>query len=74
VTGTLVCNVGEATQAILHTSEVGLGAQGDAQFSGFIGPMPAVCANPLFLIRIETPLQAAGRWIATGAERTISGN
>src|SRR5262245_19727411 len=52
VRGTLVCNAGEATQAVLDTPDVSLGAQGDAQFSGVIGPMPAACDNPLFLIRI----------------------
>jgi len=31
------------------------------------------CANPLFLIRIATPAGAAGRWIATAAERFIAG-
>jgi hypothetical protein len=74
VRGTLVCNAGEVTQALLDTPDVSLGAQGDAQFSGVIGPMPAACDNPMFLIRIAVPAGAAGRWIATGAERTIVGD
>jgi len=71
VTGTLVCNPGEAAQTILDTDPVSLSAQGDARFSGQITGVPATCANPLFLIRINTPAGAAGLWIATGAERFV---
>jgi len=70
VIGTLVCNPGDDTQALLDTPEVPLSEQGDAAFSGQIGSIPAACSNPLFLIRIATPAQALGRWIATGTERT----
>jgi len=66
VTGTLVCNLGEATEAILDTPDLPLGAGGNVTFTGSIGPIPATCANPLFLIRIAVPAGAAGRWIATG--------
>jgi hypothetical protein len=71
VTGTLVCNPGGAAQAILDTKAVSLNAQGDAHFSGMISGIPATCDNPLFLVRIAAPAGAAGRWIATGAERSI---
>jgi hypothetical protein len=70
VTGTLVCNPGDDTQALIDTPEVPLSARGDAAFSGLIGPIPAACSNPLFLIRIVTPAQALGLWIATGTERS----
>jgi len=73
VTGTLVCNPGDETQELaLDTYPVPLDARGNALFSGFIQNIPPVCGNPLFLIRIATPAGAAGRWIATGAERSIS--
>src|SRR5215813_1052640 len=74
VIGTLVCNPGDHMQALLDTPEVPLSEQGDAAFSGLIGSIPAACANPLFLIRIATPAQALGRWIATGTERTSGEN
>ena len=71
VIGTLVCNPGvDGAQALVDTPEVPLSAQGDADFSGHIGPVPPVCSNPLFLIRISTPAGALGLWIATGTERT----
>ena len=71
VTGTLVCNAGDATEVVLDTAEVPLGADGNASFSGNVGAIPSTCANPLFLIRIAVPAGAAGRWIATGAGRTF---
>jgi len=72
VTGTLVCNPGDETQELaLDTYPVPLDARGDALFSGFIQNIPPMCGNPLFLIRIANPAGAAGRWIATGAERSI---
>ncbi|HKB42315.1 MAG TPA: hypothetical protein VKD72_38165 [Gemmataceae bacterium] len=71
VTGTLVCNAGDqGTEAILDTAEAPLSAQGAAHFTGIIRGIPAPCTNPLFLIRIANPVQAAGLWIATGHERT----
>ena len=77
VTGTLVCNAGDASEMELDTSDVAIDAQGDAQFSGMIDGIPAACSNPLFLIRIATianpanPNAARGFWIATGGERTV---
>jgi len=71
VTGTLVCNPGRTGQAF-DTEPVRLDKQGRAQFVGEIANIPANCANPLFLLRIATPAGAAGRWIASGAERIVS--
>jgi len=74
VTGTLVCNAGTADQVIRDTAEVRLTQQGDAHFRGEIAGIPALCANPLFLVRIGPSFPAAGavgRWLATGAVRTI---
>src|SRR5262249_52100232 len=60
VTGTLVCNAGNPTlQAAFDTAAVPLSPQGDASFSGRIENIPAGCTNPLFLIRIANPAQAA---------------
>ena len=67
VEGTLVCNPG-AGQTNLDTASVALDAQGDAHFTGTIVNIPTTCGNPIFLIRIADPF-AAGRWIATGADR-----
>jgi hypothetical protein len=74
VTGTLVCNPGTNGQAILPTAEVRLTSNGDADFRGEISGIPAPCNNPLFLIRIGPSFPVAGavgRWLATGAVRTI---
>lgn len=71
VTGTLVCNAGSTTQTVLDTAQVSLNVHGDAHFSGHLSGVPAVCANPLFLVRIAAPAGAAGRWIATGTNRFI---
>lgn len=74
VTGTLVCNAGTTDQVILNTAEVKLTQQGDAHFRGEISRIPALCANPLFLVRIGPSFPVAGavgRWIATGAIRTV---
>lgn len=71
VTGTLVCNAGTNTQVILDTVAVPLNVHGDANFTGQIDNIPAVCSNPLFLVRIASPAGAAGRWIATGTGRFI---
>ena len=74
VTGTLVCDAGSNTQTVLDTPAVSLSADGDAEFFGHIGGIPASCTNPLFLIRIATPEGAKGLWIATGAERFSDDN
>jgi hypothetical protein len=71
VTGTLVCNAGQNTQAIIDSTAVSLNAHGDASFSGYLQGIPSTCSNPLFLVRIASPAGAAGRWIATGTERFI---
>jgi hypothetical protein len=72
VVGTLVCNAGGTDEQLVDTAPVPLSAIGNAGFSGSIGPINAPCNNPLFLIRIAQPAGAAGRWIATGAVRSIS--
>ena len=66
VKGTLVCNPGTPTQAVLDTATVPLSQEGDAEFIGNLGSVPA-CANPLFLIRVP----ANDSWIATGAVRIL---
>lgn len=72
VTGTFVCNPGTGEQVVLDTAEVKLNPQGDAHFRGEINGVPALCANPLFLVRIGPTFPAAGavgKWLATGAVR-----
>jgi len=68
VKGTIVCDTDGSASAgnsvIVDTPLVDLDEQGDAQFSGRIGALPAVCASEpdvAFLIRV-----GAGRWIANG--------
>ena len=73
VKGTLVCIVaGAPTPVILDTTPVPLSPQGDADFSGPIGPISSTCnsSNVAFLVRIA----ASGVWIANGAVRTSQGN
>jgi hypothetical protein len=71
VRGTLVCNPGP-TQTVFNTTPRPLNVHGDAQFSGHLNGIPGTaCGNPIFLIRIAAPGGAAGRWIATGADRSI---
>jgi hypothetical protein len=45
VKGTLVCNPGTPAQSVHDTATVPLGAEGDADFIGTLGSLPA-CANP----------------------------
>ena len=72
VRGTLVCNAGAGNQTVHNTGPRTLSVHGDAQFSGVLNPVPTIaCGNPIFLIRIAQPPGAAGRWIATGADRSI---
>jgi len=71
VTGTLVCNPGTNQESTRDTQPVPLNSRGNARFSGSLGSVPANCDNPLFLVRIAVPQGAAGRWIATGAQRTF---
>ena len=68
VKGTLVCNPGTNTQAVIDTATVPFSLQGNAEFVGNLGSVPTPCANPLFLVRLPA---APGRWIATGAVRVI---
>jgi hypothetical protein len=71
VVGSLVCNAGTATQAVVDTAPVALNARGKAEFRGRLALVPSPCGNPLFLIRVAAPAGAAGRWIATGAIRVF---
>jgi hypothetical protein len=71
VKGTLVCNSGGTAPTVLDTASVPLNMHGNAHFSGQIEGVPATCNNPVFLIRIATPVVAAGRWIATGTQRFL---
>lgn len=78
VEGTLVCDTngsaGGGNSTLVDTPAVDLSLQGDAQFSGSVGSLPAACSEPdiAFLIRIAevngVP-QANRRWIANGAVR-----
>ena len=71
IEGTLVCNPGTNQQSLHDTPAANLDAQGNAQFSGNLGNLPAGCSNPLFLLRIFNPSGARGLWIATGVGRTF---
>jgi hypothetical protein len=73
VKGTLVCNPGTATQAVLDTAAVPLSPEGNAHFAGDLGTVPTPCSNPLFLIRISSATAANNRWIATGEVRITAG-
>jgi hypothetical protein len=72
VFGSLVCNAGAPNQTVFNTASRPLNVHGDAQFGGHLSGIPTTaCGNPVFLIRIAAPGGAAGRWIATGADRSI---
>jgi hypothetical protein len=66
VKGTLICDPG-GTNVTIDTPLVTLSPQGDAEFSGSVGPIPSTCqpTNVAFLVRI-----AANRWIANGSVRS----
>jgi hypothetical protein len=68
VKGTLICDAG-GTNVTIDTVLVPLSPQGNAEFSGSVGPIPSTCtpSNVAFLVRI-----AAGRWIANGSVRSSS--
>ena len=74
VKGTLVCDTtGSATgnSTLVNTELVPLSLQGDARFSGNVGPLPGACLNSpniAFLIRT-----AGGFWIASGEVRVLEG-
>jgi hypothetical protein len=66
VKGTLVCNAGAASQAVIDTAAVTLDPYGNAEFRGSLASTPpSSCTNPLFLIRVPGP----NLWIGTGAVR-----
>ncbi len=71
IAGTLVCNAGTTDSVVIRdTPPVFLSPEGDADFAGqFTTSLPPACVNPLFLIRVPA---VNGRWIATGAVRTLS--
>ena len=71
VRGTLVCDTngsaGGGNSVLVNTPVVALSAQGEADFSGNVGPLPAVCATEpdiAFLIR-----STGGNWFAAGIVR-----
>jgi hypothetical protein len=71
VRGTLVCDTdgsaGSGNSVLVDTVLVPLSAQGDAEFSDNVGPLPGVCLTQpdiAFLIRI-----GSGRWIAAAVVR-----
>ena len=69
VVGTLVCNPGSpagTAEAAVDTPATALSPAGDAELS-FTISVPAVCNNPVFLIRVPS-----GRWIATGTKPASS--
>ncbi len=69
VVGTLVCNAGSpagTVEAVMDTPAAALSTDGNAELSFKIS-VPAVCNNPLFLIRVPS-----GRWIATGTKPAAS--
>jgi hypothetical protein len=69
VVGTLVCNAGSpagTVETAIDTPAAALSAAGDAELSFKIN-VPAVCNNPLFLVRVPS-----GRWIATGTKPATS--
>ena len=71
VRGTLVCDTngsaGGGNSVLVNTPVVALSAQSEADFSGNVGPLPAVCATEpdiAFLIR-----STGGNWFAAGIVR-----
>jgi hypothetical protein len=80
VKGTLVCNVSGAVNAgnsvLVDTGAVPLSAQGNASFSGMVGPLPSECGTSdiAFLIRIVQPVAFANLWIAAGGVLTVDGD
>jgi len=75
VKGTLVCDTngsaGGGSSTLVDSVAVPLSAQGDADFNGSLGPLPAACLNEpdiAFLIRIAGGAND-GRWIANEAVR-----
>jgi len=78
VKGTLVCDTnGSASgsnSSLVQTAAIPLSSDGDANFSGSVGTLPAVCSSEpdlAFLIRIAevNGVLVNGPWIAFGAVR-----
>jgi hypothetical protein len=80
VKGTLVCNVSGAVNSgnsvLVDTGSVPLSAQGNASFTGMVGPLPSECGTSdiAFLIRIVQPMAFANLWIAAGGVLTVDGD
>ena len=79
VKGTLVCDAdgsaGGGNSVIVETPSVPLTESGDAEFSGNIAPLPAVCSSEpdiVFVVRASAFNGTAreGPWIANGAAIT----
>ena len=75
VVGTLVCDTdgsaGTGNSVFVDTDPVPLSTQGNAQFVGNVGVLPAVCLSEpdiAFLIRASRA-GVAGAWIANGSVR-----
>jgi hypothetical protein len=71
VKGTLVCDTdGSASglnSVIVDTPPVDLSDEGDAQFHGSVGALPAVCATePDIAFLIRAGATATAKWIANG--------
>ena len=71
VKGTLVCDTdGSASglnSVIVDTPLVDLSEEGDAQFHGSVGALPAVCATePDIAFLIRAGASATAKWIANG--------
>jgi hypothetical protein len=71
VRGTLVCDTngsaGGGNSTLVETPLVPLSAQGDAEFRGNLGPLPAACLNEpdiAFLVR-----STGGNWFAAAIVR-----
>jgi hypothetical protein len=80
VFATLVCDTngsaGGGNSTLVNTTAVPLSLQGDAQFSGNVGALPAVCTTEpdlALLIRIGqvNGVNVTGPWIAFGAVRSF---
>jgi hypothetical protein len=76
VKGTLICDTdgsaGGGNSTVVETPSVPLSATGDAQFSGSVGSLPAVCSTQpdlAFLVRVSgvNGVAVEGPWIANGA-------
>ena len=71
IAGTLVCNPGASTQAVISTPAVSLNARGDASFEGSFSSSTDAC-SPTSLAFLITTLPSSstagtGNWIAFGA-------